>query len=236
MIKLTLILSIVTTLVILPYYAYASPNVEKDGDKVTVIQKVVEFDSDYFLGIDGYYDTSNQIRQDRLTEENDVLRARLDKLTAQMEILLRLFKESKSDTDTDTEINPDPIEPNITDDLDEAIDKKSDNNNDTTDEYIPTELDSKVHNIFKTKCARCHNETKQSGGLKLFNRQTDALVLLPIETRLNVHDVTNGVGLETKGLSRMPPNRPLLDAEVEILRQWALEEAARLRLEKNEDF
>ena len=52
---------------------------------------------------------------------------------------------------------------------------------------------------------------------------------MPLEWRTHLHDLTNGVGLEEKGLPTMPPDNPLIDAEVELLRQWMNEEAERLR-------
>src|SRR5690606_33821829 len=89
-------------------------------------------------------------------------------------------------------------------------------------DYEVTDLDEKVYEIFKNRCASCHAEKGTKGAwasgdaVLLYKKATNTLVLQPLENRALIHEVTRRVGLDDKGLSAMPPGAPLPDGEVEV--------------------
>lgn len=186
---------------------------------VDVLQRRIDFDDRYFLGAEGYFSTANQIKYEEMQSDYNQLVLEHAQMKAQLELLTALIKElHNSGGGGGGENGPsttpeDPEKPPV-----DAGDNEG---------YVPTALDAQIHAIVKENCARCHNEKSAAGNLKLFNNQTGALVALPLAWRLKVHEMVNGVGLEEKGLRRMPPNKTLEDDIVEAFRQWALEEASR---------
>lgn len=195
---------------------------------VVVQQKVVEFDSRYFLGDRGYYSTVENIKSERLTETVEGLKAEVQRLVgllqakdAQIDVLLKLLKGTGKDTPkVDIPTTPTAEAPVPADKPAEAP-VEPDNG-----EYQSTELDEKVFAIFKAKCAQCHSETN-ANKLVLYKKSNDALIDQPLEYRALIHKLVQGVDLDS-GERSMPPGKPLEDTEVSILYKWMQEEASRL--------
>jgi mono/diheme cytochrome c family protein len=100
----------------------------------------------------------------------------------------------------------------------------------TTPSDGPTELDKQVYAIFKASCAKCHNESKQSGDFQLVNSANGALVNHPLENRVLIERVVRGVHLKEDGLKLMPLNgQPLPDDQLQSIYLWMNEEARKLR-------
>lgn len=211
LISLTLILSVKATDYIQQY---------------TVPQKVIQFDSRYFSGIDGYFSTQNLVNQQQTEERLSNLEEQLKELTRILsEINSKLGKINGPTNDDSTDVQPDV--PNSDGDSD---DTNTDNNSNipTEDGNVggePTELDIKSYTIFSTKCATCHGKENSEGGLRLIDKETESLFYQNLATRVNIFDRVNGVGLQERGLARMPKNGQLSDEEVETLRLWMVEGA-----------
>lgn len=195
--------------------------------QVFVNQKVVRFDARYFAGIPGYYSTTNQIKEERLAEDTNTLKAENQALRAQIELLIKLCQGGNVPKPEEPTTPPSkPEEPTPT--VPEGGDKDN-------GEYQVTELDEQMHAILKESCAKCHSETAPKGDwgdgspVLLFKKDIDTLMLQPLENRALMYEVVRRVGLEVKGLSPMPPGGPLADSKTEIFYQWMQEEATRIR-------
>lgn len=200
-------------------------------NQVIVDQKIVEFDARYFLGQPGYYTTLNQIKEERAEEDANSIKAENQALRAQIELLIKLCNGNKPDPKPVEPTTP-PVTPSEPTTPDEPT---TGGDGDNGGGYYVTELDEKAYAIFKNKCAQCHSEKASKGDwgngspVVLYKKDTDTLVLQPIENRALIHEVVRRVGLDDKGLSAMPPGGPLPDEDVEVLYQWMQEEATRFR-------
>lgn len=186
--------------------------------------KVVEYDNRYFSGLDGFFSTQNLVSQQQ-TEE------RLSKVEEQLKTLIEILQNINSKLgDGNDSVDVEPSNPNSDGDNN---DSDTPDNDDTTTPTTPlnpggepSELDIAAYNIFSTKCTTCHGKTENNdGGLHLVDKGTESLFYQNLATRVNIFDRVNGVGLEERGLSRMPKGGQLLDEEVETLRLWMVEEA-----------
>jgi hypothetical protein len=195
----------------------------QQNNSFDVILKRVEFDARYFQGLDGYYSVGEELRLQQeaqnINELQQILRENA-RMQGQIEMLLKVLSNQKVDIpeqgpkpEPEPQPQPEPEpEPGIEPD---------------PEPYKPTELDVRVYHLFKQKCARCHGDTKQDGGLSLI--RDGALQLVPLEDRTEIHDRVHGVGLSDRGKAKMPKGGSLSDKEVEDLRLWMVQESDRLR-------
>lgn len=186
---------------------------------VVVKQRVVEFDARTFLGVDGYYSTINQIRAEKFQEQQ----AQYERILIEQKAQIQLLKELLGQGIIPNPVTPEPVEPEPG-----PVPPKPIQPVDPGD-YVPTQLDGAVFELFNNNCKKCHGKDDGAGGIKLIDAETDSLVLLPLEWRAHVHDLVNGVNLKERDLRAMPPGNPLNNEDVETLRLWMLEEASRLR-------
>lgn len=192
--------------------------------QIIIPQKVVEFDARYFQGVDSYFSVGEQLRAEKNQEKN----AEIEFYKGQVEMLLKVLSNQSggkviptNPTPTNPEPNPVPS-PDPTNPYPQPVPTQN------PDEYKVTDIDRKVYNIFKTKCSRCHGDTKQDGGLTLV--KSDTLQLLDINDRVELYDRVQGINLEARGKARMPKGGAALsDDEVETMRLWMIEESDRNR-------
>lgn len=197
------LITILITLIATEVYATDRYFVQPQQN-VVVRKKTVEFDADTFIGLQGYYSVVEKLKAEEKAQSVD--KETLDKLLELLKILLQ--KEANGGTAVpQTPITPqEPPKPET-----------------------PT-LDKKVYEIFTRDCKSCHSQEKASGGLVLVGKDNKGEYLndLTLSQRLLVHDRTYGVGLQERNLKRMPlQGKPLLDADVETLRLWALDKASK---------
>jgi hypothetical protein len=91
----------------------------------------------------------------------------------------------------------------------------------------PPQLDQQILPLLKTHCVKCHGPAKQEGGLRLSTAigvargGTDGPVVVPSDLEQSVlwQKVVSG---------EMPPDRPLPEAEQQLLKNWILQGAAGL--------
>lgn len=194
-------------------------------DDNVILQKRVEFDSDYFLGSDGYYGVA-----EGLQESQGVIDAQNQQILELLAIIDKLVDKIGN--------SPAPTpEPDHTDESDTP--DTTDMPDDTDDPNIPDEptdleatlLDQKVYTIFNKNCASCHSETPKAG-LKLVGTENgvDYLEYLRLEDRVKVYDHVAGIRLQERGLKLMPlGGPPLSDDEVATIWLWTVEEADRIK-------
>jgi mono/diheme cytochrome c family protein len=181
--------------------------------QVVVPQRVVQFDSAYYLGLDGYYSVGDKIRQEKAQEKSDELtEAQKDReyYKGQVELLLKvlaanngakLIPSNQPTPNEPTEVTPQPTSGNY---------------------------DDKVLEIFNAKCARCHGENKSDAGLSLVKNsklQYNNDTLADFKMREKIFDLVYGANLKERGLSQMPKGSSLSDEEVEYIRLWMVTKA-----------
>jgi hypothetical protein len=222
MLKLTLILGILlsTSLSFAGNFHHSFHH----NNVVDVIIKRVEFDNRYYLGLDGYYSVGQELVDGANAEKLSRLETQLERLSAQNEILLKLLAGEKI-PEVPTSPQPtqptQPVEPPVV-----QPEQPSTPNIPANPTSEASNLDKKVYDIFSRRCANCHGDLKQDGGLVLIKK--GILQGLPLADRVEVHHRVNGVNLGHK--ARMPKgSTPLSDIEVEDIRLWVVEEADRLR-------
>lgn len=187
-------------------------------DQVRVNQKVVEFDRDYFLGQEGYFDVADQLRFENQRVQQVQQNKTIEKQQEQIDKLLKIVNElvkKKSE-------EPKPVAPP----------------NDTPVINPPSPvvgsnaLDLKVFRIFKTNCASCHTGDSARKGFKLIGKagSNEYLFNLSLQDRVIVHDVVSGKNLRERGKKLMPLGGPKLsDSDIEILRLWMVKEAENVK-------
>lgn len=173
-----------------------------------VKQKIVEFDNDYFQGVNGYYYTANSLRKRHEQEqqlEND------EKLEEIAELLRGISEKLGNKVPTEPESEEEvPVEP------------------ETPDTEEISDLNKKVFNIFSKNCGNCHNDAKPTKDLSLVGEENGQKFLydLPLSDRVLVHHVTKGVNLDKTGHKLMPVGGPPLNQEdVTTLELWMIEKA-----------
>ena len=163
------------------------------GD-VVVKQKKVQFDEQFFSGVNGYYSTIGLIERAKLQERLEFLEHENKRLKSENDLLIKLLNQKNINT------------------VKEPLEQKN--------EYHPTEIDTKVYSLLKQNCAKCHNEESKER-LKLFDKNKETMVLLPLEYRALVYDKVNK--------REMPPSGPLNLEEIKTFEKWLLEESQRER-------
>lgn len=199
LISIILILTACVTTTATPPYAV---------QQVVVPQRVVTFDDNYYQGLNGYFSVGEKLRAEKQEEKN----TELEYYKGQIDMLLKVLANKGINTEAvPTPNNPIPQPPTVPTPPDNG-------------EYKVTEVDKKVYNIFKAKCARCHGDTQQDGGLALI--KDGALQLVDIYDRVEIHDRVSGISLEQRGKARMPKGGNVLaDDEVETMRLWMVQES-----------
>lgn len=186
--------------------SYGNPyRYSQNVDKVIIKEKVVEYDADYYLGTEGYWQVGKAIQKEALTaeqSENAYLKGKVDALK---EIIKEL--ESKKNGSKPAE---NPVE-------------------DGDNKVEPVEPKNKILEIFeKNGCIKCHSSNKLDGELELV--KDGKVAELSLAQRVLIHHRVNGVNL--KGEGRMPKGgKAVSSEEVEILRDW-LVEGAKAELQK----
>ncbi len=196
-------------------------------DRFDVVQKTVQFDADYFLGINGYYDVVEDLRTAKYVETQSVLEKQQSQIN---QLIALLTQKAIAETPQVTPVTPVipevPTVPTVPDVP-------------TTDTNVPQEataLDVKTFRIFINKCAKCHSDDKAKAGLSLVSIDTSGEYLnnIPLAMRVIIHDHASGIGLEARGKKLMPlGGPPLSDEDVELLRLWTVEKAEKIKKEES---
>lgn len=171
-------------------------------------QRVVQFDNNTFLGLNGYYSHGAALLAQKENEEVTDLK--------EQNKLLRDILKKLTDKDNST-----PNKPETTP---------------TVEKSDYTDLETKVLGIFKESCAKCHGDTKADGGLTLV-KNGHLMGGTTRKERVNSsnligavlsHHRVNGINLNEE--ARMPKGSPALsDDKVEIIRLWLVELAKSLK-------
>ncbi len=189
-------------------------------ERVDILQKSVEFDAEYFLGLDGYYDVVNELQEQEYVKDKDIIL----KQSEQIDKLINLLEQTLRQQQLNNGIKPvTPVQP-------ESVEPKPE---------IPTDLNGKVFTIFSANCASCHGSDTPKAGLRLLGTDTDGtkrLNNLSLSDRVRVYDHTAGINLKERGKKLMPLGKaPLSDAEVNILRLWMIAKAEETKRGKEND-
>lgn len=188
--------------------------------KVIVPQRVVQFDADYFQGVDHYYSLGEKLKSEKAVEN----KSEVDYYKGQIELLLKILAAKQGGAEIPApQPQPVPSNPELPP-QGEPVPVPSPAED---GEYKVTDLDKKVYNIFKASCVRCHGDTQQDGGLTLI--KGGALQLVDLVDRVEIHDRVNGVSLAERGKAKMPKGGTLSDSDVETLRLWMVQESDRLK-------
>lgn len=167
---------------------------------VIVRQRVVQFDPNTYLGLQGYYSHGQKL----VAEDNAKKDEELKILREQVEELKKMTLALQSLTlgNVAGKVPAKPVEP----------------------EQKPVDaLEAKVLSLYLDKCAKCHGDTKQDGDLtlvkdgKLVISDNDSLELANRELVFHRTDAS----LLLEGEARMPKgSAPLTDEEVKTLKLW----------------
>lgn len=185
-------------------------------ENVDVIQKQVQFDADYFLGMNGYYDVVNQLQAQEINADKDIIL----KQSEQVDRLIRLLEESlKQNISPSTDSNPEPTQEEP---KEEPQDVGSTDQPTATNELA--QLNQKVFTIFSENCSSCHGQSSQKAGLQLVGEEDSGekwLADLPLADRVSTYDHVAGINLQARGKKLMPLGGPALaDEDVEAIRLW----------------
>lgn len=174
---------------------------------VQVIQRQVQFDSNYILGTSGYLAHGQNLIAQKEKETDESLKALLGQLIEEL-------RRRNGTNDTNDAGNAQkPAVPAIP----EA----------PVDDTNP--LEKEVLAIYNAQCIKCHGDTKQDAGLKLV--ENGKLVDIGDAGRILVHHRVNGINLDVaSGEARMPKGSPSLsDNDVEAIRLYMVEQARKSR-------
>lgn len=194
-------------------------------EQVDILQKKVEFDSKYFLGLDGYYDVVNELQAREYVKDKDIILKQAEQLDKLISLLEQALKQKKINNGNQpvTPANPD---------LSPSIPKPEKQPQDLSD------LNTKVFNIFSVSCVSCHGNTSPKKGLQLVGTESNGtkwLNNLSLDKRVLVYDHTAGIKLKERGKKLMPlGGEPLSDADVEILRLWMIAKAEETKEVQND--
>lgn len=183
-----------------PYQQHYYPPAKQDV--VIVKQKVVEFDADTYLGLEGYYSIQNEL------VDKHGSAAQLKKKDDQIDALIRLL-ESKYKSDKPGQDNP-PVE------------TPANPEQPSQPPSAGEDLNAQVFQIFKKSCATCHGPTQSSGKLRLIGRDDKGEFLVDIGLKsARVYDRVLGNHLKERGLALMPLNKgQLSDEDVSTIHLW----------------
>lgn len=187
--------------------------------QVIIPQRVVQFDSRYFEGVDNYFSLGEKLK----TEKQEEAKSEVEFYKGQIKMLLDIMSAQNSGKPLpaplpvpNNEVPPQPV----------PVPQQPQPQEGTGD-YKVTEVDRKVYAIFSASCAKCHGDTQQAGGMVLI--KGGALQLVDLADRAEIYDRVLGVSLEARGKAKMPKGGNLSDNDVETLRLWMMEESDRLR-------
>ena len=202
----------------------------EDNVEVKIDQRRVQFDERVFRGADGAFSTINQIREEKLENENFELRNSMQRMQAQLDLLMKMVRQAPVAEQPQVE---EPVGGDIDDfpDPSDAVEEEPVqppvNEIDPTT-YQVTDLDVRAFRIFNKSCVNCHNEKKQNGGFQLLNQEKQTLVLHPLQNRAIIWAAVTGEGKDL-GIAEMPYNNSLSDKDKNVIKEWMLEEAIRQR-------
>lgn len=213
-------------------------------EHVDVLQKRVEFDAEYFLGYDGYYDVVNELQAQEYAKDKDIILKQTEQVDKLIGLLEQVLKDKQS--------NPAPADPAPKPEEKPKPKSKPDKpapKPEQPPEPKPVdpglepkvgdlELNSKVYRIFSESCASCHGPTSAKAGLQLVGQDEDGTKWLSnstLENRVLVYDHTAGIKLKERGKKLMPLGGPALpDEEVETLRLWMIAKAEEIKKQNKE--
>ena len=186
------------------------------AQNVIVKQKIVEFDNRDYLGLDGYFrvgdqldnrypiyvDDNNQLEQN-LGEKLDKVIEKLDGTNIRIETLLKILAGEDA-----TIPEPKPESGPVENEVGEPTDV--------------SEIDAKVYDLVALKCAKCHNEKNDGGGLVMM--KGDVLQRPPLAMMDLIVHLTEATDLK-EGEVRMPKGSgPLTDDELKTFKDWRYDE------------
>jgi len=185
-----------------PYY-YNKPVKQ---DTVIVKEKVVEFDSDVYLGLGGYYAVGEQLAEKHSTSKL------LEKQASQIDELIKLLKDKYNNGETKPTEQPQPVDP---------VSPPSD--------PVPvpnvSSLSSQVFQIFKNNCINCHGPNQAEGKLRLIANDEKGNYLAKVARPYRVYDRVAGIRLNERKLKLMPVGgHHLSDEDVSTIWLWAVQE------------
>ena len=203
-------------------------------EQFNVLQKNVEFDADYFVGYDGYYDTVNELNAREYSTDKDILLQKDEQLNRIIGLLETLINQKTGGTAPLPIPAPQPSDPpeNIPDWTEVDPPADDDGWEKPEEPAIGDEgLNVLTYNIFKNSCAKCHSEDNPEGGLSLVGGEGE-LMNLSLAQRVLVYDHTAGIDLARRQKKLMPLGKsPLSDADVETLRLWMIDKAEQINNE-----
>jgi len=182
-------------------YIYATDSV------VEIQQKRVIFNNqDYFLGSDGYYKVGEGIKQEK---EVQVAEDKLDRISSQLDILIRLFSGGK--------LEPVPTPTPVPQPTPEPVPQP-------VPQPVPTldKVTADAHSILKTKCFNCH-KVNGASEFKIFDKDGNVHVTLP--QVVDIHYRTEGLGFEPGTVLMPKGGQPLTTDEMVTLKKWLKLEA-----------
>ncbi len=185
-----------------PYAPYVA-----NKDTVIVKQKIVEFDADTYLGLQGYY----AVQDDAVAKHG--VAAQLTKKDDQIDALIKLLEKKYGEVKPD--VNPPELPPTP------PVEVKPDSD---------TNVNAKVFAIFKKNCVSCHGPNQASGKLKLIDRDAKGEFLVNVGLKsVRVYDRVKGEHLKERGLDLMPLNKgPIDDKDVLAIYLWMIETTDKL--------
>lgn len=176
---------------------------------VIVRQRVVQFDPNTYLGIQGYYTHGQQLIQRNEVEKAEeirILKEQLDELKKQTVALQQIVLGNGSTGNNPVQPPPIPDVPQV------------------------SPLEAKVLKIYTEKCAKCHADENDDGGLTLLK---DGKLVIHEDSKEELAIRTNvflrtDAGLLQEGETRMPKGSPPLpDEDVNTLKLWMREKAVK---------
>jgi len=176
---------------------------------VIVRQRVVQFDPNTYLGIQGYYTHGQQLIQRNEVEKAEeirILKEQLDELKKQTVALQQIVLGNGGTGSNPVQPLPIPDVPQV------------------------SPLEAKVLKIYTEKCAKCHADENDDGGLTLLK---DGKLVIHEDSKEELAIRTNvflrtDAGLLQEGETRMPKGSPPLpDEDVNTLKLWMREKAVK---------
>ena len=206
-------------------------------DNVDVLQKRVEFDANYFLGVDGYFSVANGLYgqyQNNQSQEVFVRQSQqIDQLIGLLQQVLKgqnvQIPNGNGHTNGNGHNGNGAANGHTNGNGKSEVPVPNIPNNGVGTTNLSDELNFAVFNIFQDNCASCHGADSPRAGFQVIAEDkegNDGLVDLSLAQRINVFDLVAGINLQERGKKLMPlGGPPLPDEEVEILRLWAVAKA-----------
>lgn len=187
-------------------YGYNNVVDYNNAARIIIRDKVVEYDPDRFLGVEGYYRLGEHLSEKSEAEKStkhelelELLQKQIDLLKLQMEAAAKAGAKPMPKPEVET-----PVEPEA---------PKVENT------YEAVTL------LFSQKCSKCHGDTKKDGGLQLI--KSGALVDIGADEREKVFLRTFFPEcVEKEGLAKMPKGgKALTDEEMNVVFKWQLDKS-----------